>query len=1011
MARKLGHQRVTYVLPPSDAPGGHRLGVNGLAIDSENSVLYSAGRDGVICSWALDLPSLSSSSSSGSKPGPTKFRNQVQAHTHWVNDIVLTQNNSALVTASSDTTVRLWRPHSESTDIPEPIGKHTDYVKALASPGPHSTWVASGGLDHKVNLWDLNGKGQILSIGASGTERSAKGSIYALGAVSSVIASGGPEKLVRVWDPKSGKLITKFVGHTDNIRDILINSDGDTIMTASSDQTVKIWSLTAGRCMHTLTMHNDSVWSLYSNHPNLSVFYSSDRSGLVAKTDTRNVSDIEQGICVAALQEHDGVVKVVAAGDHIWTATPKSSINRWSDIDTTAEIDAPKELGDPDSDTAQPDDKSLPKEKPIKIPFESLLLLSNTSILPSSRIPQGDSASNGQPSSPRPDIDDELGLTVPAYSLPEETVEGQHGLIKYCLLNDRKRTLTQDSAGEVVLWDLLRCVPIKSFGKRHMDDVESEVNTNESVAHWCTIDIRTGRLSVILEPGRCFDAEIYADEADLADYSQTREDQRLNLGKWVLRWLFAPLVDELIKRDVEYRAEVKARADEIVKSHSVSAPVDIPGKLTVPIPLDPSSAPGRDSIASPTTAGFSIGLATTPGSLTSSVLNPGHSYNNMGMSPGESYDHLTSHQSVDMARSSMSDRSSDYFSSPKSHAPIDTDKPLPTPGEQTPTPAAANEPDKEERKRGGSLFGKKFRMDFPKKLGRTSSEVKPQIQEEKAEEPEKTSVKEEKVFENNLSGLIDRARHEYEEYLAANPGQELVSAFAPSDESEAPPLDIPARTVVFIQEESGDSVVASDIYRGTLENISQDREKLEKTVPLWLGDLLLKNQMPFKEPVKIAFTLKPYDDLLPPVVKPETPSLNGTSNNSRLNANRMLRAKKILAYVSERIEEPTNDPGQDALKPEEYLELYCQNKLIPPNMTLATIKVTHWRNATDMVLHYKANGKKAIRPIGSANDANGQGEAHSNQQSQSEAGTMPNGEEASVSHGSTASGSASVNNT
>jgi WD repeat-containing protein 48 len=41
----------------------------------------------------------------------------------------------------------------------------------------------------------------------------------------------------------------------------------------------------------------------------------------------------------------------------------------------------------------------------------------------------------------------------------------------------------------------------------------------------------------------------------------------------------------------------------------------------------------------------------------------------------------------------------------------------------------------------------------------------------------------------------------------------------------------------------------------------------------------------------------------------------------------MLRAKKILAYVSERIEEPTNDALQDALKPEEYLELYCQNKV------------------------------------------------------------------------------------
>lgn len=59
-----------------------------------------------------------------------------------------------------------------------------------------------------------------------------------------------------------------------------------------------------------------------------------------------------------------------------------------------------------------------------------------------------------------------------------------------------------------------------------MDDVASEINTTESIAHWCTIDIRTGRLSVILEPGRCFDAEIYADETDIEDSSQFRDDQR-----------------------------------------------------------------------------------------------------------------------------------------------------------------------------------------------------------------------------------------------------------------------------------------------------------------------------------------------------------------------------------------------------------------------------------------------------------------------------------------------------
>ena len=54
------------------------------------------------------------------------------------------------------------------------------------------------------------------------------------------------------------------------------------------------------------------------------------------------------------------------------------------------------------------------------------------------------------------DLEEELDVTIPIQSLPEETIEGQHGLIKHQMLNDRRRTLTQDSAGEVVLWDLFK---------------------------------------------------------------------------------------------------------------------------------------------------------------------------------------------------------------------------------------------------------------------------------------------------------------------------------------------------------------------------------------------------------------------------------------------------------------------------------------------------------------------------------------------------------------------------
>jgi WD repeat-containing protein 48 len=426
----------------------------------------------VICSWHLDLdkPLSSPPISPSKRQGGTSFKRQVQAHSHWINDIILTQNNSAIVSASSDTTVGVWRPHSDTADPPESIGRHSDYVKCLATPRHGGgDWVASGALDHKICLWDLNGGGEKLKINACGDDVTEKGSVYALGTGGSILASGGPESVVRVWDPKSGKLITKFVGHTDNIRDILINEDGDIIMTASSDQTIKLWSLTAGRCSHTLTMHNDSVWSLYSDHPQLSVFYSSDRSGFVVKTDTRHVGDFEQGTCVAVLQEHEGVLKVAATDAHIWTATPKSSVNRWSNVDTTAEIELPSSVVRRTSSNLTNDSPSeSPSHTPSlpaanvhprkKIPDNSVLPLTHTSAFPAARDPERStlysSVSGRKPSDILPQED--LGLVFPMYTTPEETIEGHHGLIKHLILNDRKRTLTQDTAGEVVLWDLLR---------------------------------------------------------------------------------------------------------------------------------------------------------------------------------------------------------------------------------------------------------------------------------------------------------------------------------------------------------------------------------------------------------------------------------------------------------------------------------------------------------------------------------------------------------------------------
>lgn len=56
----------------------------------------------------------------------------------------------------------------------------------------------------------------------------------------------------------------------------------------------------------------------------------------------------------------------------------------------------------------------------------------------------------------------------------------------------------------------------------------------EAVAPWCSIDTRTGRLAVVLEEYNCFDAEMYADELELEEPVEFREDQRSELPSLVM---------------------------------------------------------------------------------------------------------------------------------------------------------------------------------------------------------------------------------------------------------------------------------------------------------------------------------------------------------------------------------------------------------------------------------------------------------------------------------------------
>lgn len=321
----------------------------------------------------------------------------------------------------------------------------------------------------------------------------------------------------------------------------------------------------------------------------------------------------------------------------------------------------------------------------------------------------------------------------------------------------------------------------------------------------------------------------------------------------MLRNLFNSLVDEEIRRDEAYRRNfqnntISAGMQRRNAPPSIALPSS-PSDLSNKSADTPSMVTPRPLYGVvPMTPGLSIGVATP--SVPANNL-PSHMTGHLTPTAEEEAG-MEKRQSGGGQQMNSGDRSSDYFSSiPNSHqseASSEHNKAPGTPGEGQPgvTPTSPTD-DKEEKKRG-SLFGKNFKMTFPKnmKLGRTSTEVKAAAaSEEKPEDvSDKSSEPGEKVFEDNLLGVIEKIRHEYEELARARPDQPLSMGITPSLPNETPVLRPPPNTLIIIQEDDPDSGGVADLYRENIGALGRDADVVEKVAPMWLGELLLRARVP-----------------------------------------------------------------------------------------------------------------------------------------------------------------------
>ena len=71
------------------------------------------------------------------------------------------------------------------------------------------------------------------------------------------IVTASDDNSARIWDAATGKQIAALQGHTDRVRSAAFSPDGRRIVTASDDNTARIWDAATGKQIAALQGHTD----------------------------------------------------------------------------------------------------------------------------------------------------------------------------------------------------------------------------------------------------------------------------------------------------------------------------------------------------------------------------------------------------------------------------------------------------------------------------------------------------------------------------------------------------------------------------------------------------------------------------------------------------------------------------------------------------------------------------------------------------------------------------------